>query len=65
VYDYEDYITIKTKGIIINNPHNPTGYVYTKEESQYLLHLAEKHNLLILSDETYSEFVNDTPLHLL
>lgn len=59
VYDYEDYITEKTKAIIICNPHNPTGYVYKIEEIEYLLGLAKKHNLWILSDEAYSEFVDE------
>ncbi len=59
VYDFENYITEKTKVIIINNPHNPTGYVYKEEEIKHLLHLAEKYNLLIFSDEAYSEFVDE------
>ncbi len=59
IYDYEKYITPRTKAIIINNPHNPTGYVYTKEEITYLLELAAKHNIWLLSDEAYSDFVMD------
>jgi len=59
VYDYEKYITPKTKAIIINTPHNPTGYVYSREEINHLLKLAEKHNIWLFSDEAYSDFVTD------
>jgi len=59
IYDYEKYITPKTKALIINNPHNPTGYVYTEKEITYLLELAAKHNIWLLSDEAYSDFVVD------
>jgi len=59
VYDFESFITSKTKIIIINNPHNPTGYVYSKDEIKHLLKLAEKYDLWLFSDEAYSEFVND------
>lgn len=57
VYKWEKYITDKTKVIIINNPNNPSGYLYSKQELEYLLELAEKHNLFILSDEAYSDFL--------
>jgi len=56
----EAKITAKTKGIIICNPNNPTGTVYTKEELQRLVDIAREHNLFILSDETYREFVFDS-----
>lgn len=59
VYDFEEFITPKTKIIVINNPHNPTGYLYTEAELKHLLLLAEKYNLWIFSDEAYSEFVID------
>ena len=59
VYDFEDYITPKTKLIIVNNPHNPTGKLYTLEEMSYLYNIAKKYNLYILSDEAYSDFVYD------
>lgn len=55
----EEKITEKTKAIIVCNPNNPTGTVYTKKELQKLVDLAKKHNLFILSDETYREFVLD------
>ncbi len=59
VYDFEDYITSKTKAIIINSPNNPTGRVFTLEELSHLYRLAEKYNLFILSDEAYSDFLLD------
>ena len=61
ISDYEDYITENTKAIIICNPHNPSGYVYSEYDIRHLLNLAEKYNLWILSDEAYSEFVGKTP----
>jgi len=59
VYDFEDYINNKTKLIIINNPHNPTGKLYSLEEMSHLYNIAKKYNLYILSDEAYSDFVFD------
>lgn len=59
VYDFEEYINERTKAIIICNPNNPTGYTYTEKELEHLLFLAEKYNLWLLSDEAYSEFVDD------
>ncbi len=59
VFDFEDYITEKTKVIVINNPHNPTGYVYKENEIKHLLALAEKYNIYLFSDEAYSEFIGD------
>ena len=54
VYDFEEFITSKTKVIVLNNPHNPTGYVYTEDELNHLLGLAKKYNLWLFSDEAYS-----------
>lgn len=59
VKEFERFVTEKTKAIILNNPHNPTGYVYTKDELECLLAVAKKHNIWLLSDEAYSEFVPD------
>jgi aspartate/methionine/tyrosine aminotransferase len=59
----EKYITPKTKAIIINNPNNPSGKVYAKEELQNLYNLAEKHGIFILSDEAYSDFVGQEPFY--
>lgn len=57
--EIESYITPRTKGILITNPSNPTGTVYSKEELQRLVNLVQKHNLFLLSDEVYREFVYD------
>jgi aspartate aminotransferase/aminotransferase len=59
VYEYEAYITPKTKAIIINNPHNPRGYVFSEAELDHLLAIGRKHDLWILSDEAYSDFLID------
>ncbi len=52
-------ITPKTKAILLSNPSNPTGTVYTKEELYMLAQLAKDHNLWIISDEVYREFIYD------
>jgi aminotransferase len=57
IYDYKKYITEKTKMIIVNNPHNPRGQVLARTELQYLVDLAKAHDLYILSDEAYSDFL--------
>ncbi|MCX8057623.1 MAG: pyridoxal phosphate-dependent aminotransferase [Ignavibacteria bacterium] len=54
--EIEKYITSKTKGILITNPSNPTGTVYSREELQRLVNLVQKYNLFLLSDEVYREF---------
>lgn len=56
---WERYITQKTKALILNNPHNPTGYRYTEEELARLVALAKHHGLWLLADEAYSDFVPD------
>lgn len=58
IEDWEKYISNKTKCIIINNPNNPSGYLYSKEDLVKILAIAKKHNLFILSDEAYSDFLN-------
>lgn len=55
----ESLITKKTKAIIINSPNNPTGAFYNKELLKKISYLAVKYDLLILSDEVYSDFVYD------
>lgn len=55
--EIEKKITKKTKGIIICNPNNPTGTLYSKEETQMIVEIAKKHHLFIISDETYQEIV--------
>ncbi|MDA0379895.1 MAG: pyridoxal phosphate-dependent aminotransferase [Bacteroidetes bacterium] len=61
--EFEKLITQKTKAILICNPSNPTGYVYSKEELTQLAQIALKHDLFILSDEVYREFVYDGAVH--
>ncbi len=61
--DIEKKITKKTKAILVCNPNNPTGTVYTKNEIQMLVDLALKHNLFILSDEVYREFIYTSQKH--
>lgn len=55
--EIEKKITQKTKAILICNPNNPTGTVYARNEIRMLIDLALKHNLFILSDEVYREFI--------
>jgi aspartate aminotransferase len=55
--EIEEKITSKTKFIVICNPNNPTGTVYSQKEMEMVTGLAKKHSLFILSDETYREFV--------
>ena len=52
----EKKITARTKGIVICNPNNPTGYVYSKEEMEQLGAMVAKHNLFFFCDEAYREF---------
>ena len=60
---FEKLITPKTKAILICNPGNPTGYLYSKEEIEKLAALAIKHDLFLVSDEVYREFVYDGNTH--
>lgn len=63
ISEFEKQITEKTKAIIICNPGNPTGYLYTKEEIEKLRDLALKHDLFLIADEVYREFVYDGLTH--
>lgn len=63
IAEFEQLITPRTKAILICNPSNPTGYVYSKDELEQLAEIALKHNLFILSDEVYREFVYDGATH--
>ena len=56
IEDFEKAITPRTKAIIICNPNNPTGYLYSKEEMEVLKNIVVKHNLYLFSDEAYREF---------
>jgi aspartate aminotransferase len=57
--DFERAVTKKTKAIVICNPNNPTGYLYSKEEWNTLKNIASKYNLYLFSDEAYREFCYD------
>jgi aspartate aminotransferase/aminotransferase len=59
VFDLEQFVTDRSRVIVINNPHNPTGRVYTRAELEFLHALADRHGLLLLVDEAYNEFVED------
>ena len=61
--DFEKAITKKTKAIMICNPSNPTGYLYSKEELETLRDIVLKHDLYLLSDEVYREFCYDGKTH--
>jgi aspartate aminotransferase len=63
VSEFEKLITPKTRGIIINNPNNPTGYLYSKEELEQLAEIIRKHDLYLFSDEVYREFCYDGHSH--
>jgi len=54
-------ITDRTRLILINNPHNPTGTVFTRETLQLVVELATKHDALIVTDEVYEHLVFDAP----
>ena len=56
IEEFEKKITSKTKAIVICNPNNPTGYLYTKEEMDAIKQLILKYNLYLFSDEAYREF---------
>ncbi|MDO4704284.1 pyridoxal phosphate-dependent aminotransferase [Tannerella sp.] len=53
---FEEMITPRTKAVMICNPNNPTGYLYTAEEMRRLSELVRKHNIFLFSDEVYREF---------
>ncbi len=59
IEEFEKRITDKTKAILICNPSNPTGALYTKEELEQLREIAIKHDLFLIADEVYREFVYD------
>ncbi len=63
IADFEALITPKTKAILICNPGNPTGYLYSKDEIQQLAILVKKHDLFLIADEVYREFTYDNLEH--
>lgn len=56
IEDFEKVITNRTKAIVVCNPNNPTGYLYSREEMEVLKQIALKHNLYLFADEAYREF---------
>lgn len=63
IEEFEKLITPKTKAVLICNPGNPTGYLYSKEEIQQLKDLVLKHDIFLISDEVYREFVYEGIRH--
>ena len=63
ISEFEKLITSKTKAVLICNPGNPTGYLYSKEEINQLEQLVIKHDLFLISDEVYREFCYDGYTH--
>ncbi len=57
--DIESKITDKTRGIVVINPNNPTGAVYSQEVLEAIVELARRHNLIIFADEIYSKILYD------
>ena len=57
VEEFEKQITDKTRAILICNPNNPTGYLYTKQEMMQIRDIVKKYNLYLFSDEVYREFI--------
>ena len=64
IEDFEKNITAKTKAIMICNPNNPTGYLYSEHEMNVLKEICLKHNLFLFSDEAYKEFCYDNLYHI-
>lgn len=63
ISEFEKLITPKTKAILICNPGNPTGYLYSKQEIQTLAAIVKKHDLFLVADEVYREFTYDNVKH--
>jgi len=64
IEEFEKKITPKTKGILICNPGNPTGYLYTREELEALRIIVKKHDLFLFTDEVYREFCYEGAEHI-
>ena len=64
IEEFEKAITPRTRAIMICNPNNPTGYLYSAEELNVLKEICLKHNLFLLSDEAYREFCYDDRKHI-
>lgn len=63
IEEFKKVITPNTRGIIICNPNNPTGYLYSEEEMRQLGEICKKHDLYLYSDEVYREFCYDGEKH--
>ncbi|MBT8324967.1 MAG: pyridoxal phosphate-dependent aminotransferase [Winogradskyella sp.] len=63
IEEFEKLITKKTKAILICNPGNPTGYLYSKDEINKLAAIVKKHDIFLIADEVYREFVYDDITH--
>lgn len=63
ISEFEQLISPRTRAILICNPGNPTGYLYSREEIEQLADLVQKHNLFLIADEVYREFVYDGRSH--
>ncbi len=63
IADFEKAITPKTKAIMVCNPNNPTGYLYSKEELEVLQEIVKKYDLYLIADEVYREFCYDGKEH--
>jgi aspartate aminotransferase len=63
ISEFERLIGPRTRAILICNPGNPTGYLYTKDEIDQLAELAKKHDLFLVADEVYREFAYDGTKH--
>jgi len=59
IEDFEKNISDRTKAILVCNPNNPTGYLYTKQEMESLRDIVKKHDLFLIADEVYREFTYD------
>ena len=63
IQEFEKLITADTKAILICNPGNPTGYLYSREELETLKEIVIKHDLFLIADEVYREFAYDGNVH--
>jgi len=63
ISDFEKAITSKTKAILLCNPNNPTGYLYSRDELETVREIVKKHDLFLISDEVYREFTYDGHEH--
>ncbi|MDG1818240.1 MAG: pyridoxal phosphate-dependent aminotransferase [Porticoccaceae bacterium] len=64
IADIESKITPQTKGIVVINPNNPTGAVYSENNLKQIVALAEKHNLVVFADEIYDRILYDGAQHI-